>query len=167
MQIIQSNMLLNCKQFWCHSFVVHSKSIFSYWVFIFCSSTYTWSWQSYQWALFLNCCLFFFSLTRQLLRSLSVLVAVAQRSSKSFLFEFHFPRVVPLDLAILLGFYLELVDNAWGSEGITLELKWRISVKNVICTLYLFPFPIFKRSNCFKDYKYFLVQVTFSIQNNS
>ena len=59
MQIIQSNMLLNCKQFWCHSFVVHWKSIFSYWVFIFCSSTYTWSWQSYQWALFLNCCLFF------------------------------------------------------------------------------------------------------------
>ena len=59
MQIIQSNMLLNCKQFWCHSFVVHSKSIFSCWVVIFCSSTYTWSWQSYQWALFLNCCLFF------------------------------------------------------------------------------------------------------------
>ena len=66
--------------------------------------------------------LVFFSLTRQLLRSLSVLVAVAQRSSKSFLFEFHFPRVVPLDLAILLGFYLELVDNAWAGE-ITLELN--------------------------------------------
>ena len=63
-----------------------------------------------------------FSLTGQRLRSLSMLAAVAQRSSKSFLFESHFPQAAAalLDLAILLGFYLELVDNAW-TEEITLE----------------------------------------------
>ena len=159
MQIIISNMLSNWKQFLCHSFVLPSKSIFRDWVFIFCSSTHTWSRRSYQWALSLETVACFFSHRTEV----AFVVGVGGGCTKVLK---EYSLRIPFSLGCCCSSWPRnsswfLFGACWQRlvRGITLELNWRISVKNVSCTFSL-PFPIFMRSNC-KDYKYFLVQVTF------